>query len=318
MMSNDLLNASKDDNFYWSQLVPTLVWLMYNLFPQYRYILQTWQRKNLYLLAVNILLIQQSCVIVGQSRINICQLFCNVCQHWSVACQCKSGACQRWSVAFQYWSVACQHWLIRVKALINCVNIGTGMRCASFPPPSSYPPSLVTLPCLPQLSPSSEAAVRFGMKMGSDSSTSGGSRQQNNTCLTAMPSAASRILPIFHSVISRHLEQYLECVDNAGQVRKPYDVHGRMKRLSFFCKIPLAAPASALPPSSARQPGPPLRSKEASKRKEVSMWLEAEKGLGWEEACQLPALSPLPSYCGGRSSHSPCYPYFPSSLHWRC
>jgi hypothetical protein len=155
-----------------------------------------------------------------------------------------------------------------VKALINCVNIGIGMRCASFPPPSSYPPSLVTLPQLPQLSPSSEAAVRFGMKMGSDSSTSGGSRQQNNTCLTAMLSAASRILPILHSVISRHLEQYLECVDNAGQVRTPYDVHGRMERLSFFCKIPLAVPASAILCTPAWTP---IWSKEASQQKEVSM-----------------------------------------------
>jgi hypothetical protein len=126
----------------------------------------------------------------------------------------------------------------------------------SYPPTSSTPASLATLP-----PPSSSplllvGAVRGGAKMGGDGSASGGSRQQpqqNALYLTATPPAAGRLPPPLRSVTSRLLELYHECVDNGGWARVLYDARGGLEKLTLIRNIQPAPTVAA--PTEQCKPG---------------------------------------------------------------
>jgi hypothetical protein len=93
--------------------------------------------------------------------------------------------------------------------------------------------------------------------MGGDGSATGGYRQQHNACyLTTTPSAAGRLPPPLHSVTSRLLDFYHECVDNGGWVRVLYDARDGLEKLTIIRRIPPPpTPNTAAPPAKSK-PGP--------------------------------------------------------------
>jgi hypothetical protein len=112
--------------------------------------------------------------------------------------------------------------------------------------------------------------------MGSDSSATGGSRQEPNArYLTVTPSAAGRLPPPLCSVSSRLLDFYHECVDNGGWARVLYDTRDGLEKLTIIRKIPpTPAPSTAAPPAT-RKPGcqASARRRERDKRRREA-WAE--------------------------------------------
>ncbi len=91
--------------------------------------------------------------------------------------------------------------------------------------------------------------------MGGDGSASGGCRQYNNTCLTAMPSAACRLPPPLCSVTSCLLDLYRKCMDNGGWARVLYDSRGGMEKFIFIWKIQPSLSPTVPAPLLPNKPG---------------------------------------------------------------
>jgi hypothetical protein len=114
---------------------------------------------------------------------------------------------------------------------------------------------------------------QLGHKMGGDGSASSGSRQCNATCLTATPSAASRLLPPLSSVTSRLPDLYRECVDNGGWASLLYNA-----QFIFIRKTQLVpSPAVPAPPQPHKPGRPASERRRAHDKQRREAWAERRR-----------------------------------------
>jgi hypothetical protein len=114
----------------------------------------------------------------------------------------------------------------------------------SFPAlPASYPPSHHS-----SVLPHSGVNITKRVTVVGKSSTTSGDWPNYHTFLTAMPSAAGRLLPLLRSATSCLLDLYHECVDNGGSALVLYKAFGSIEKLTFTHKLSSAHPAIGPPP----------------------------------------------------------------------